>query len=218
MIELRAVTRRFRDTVAVDGVSFTLAEASTVAILGPSGSGKTTVLRLIAGLEEPDEGELLIGGEVVSRPGLVVPPHMRGMGFVFQQPALWPHMTVARNVAFGLGDLPRTQARERLAEVLAQTALTDLRDRLPAQLSGGQARRVALARALAPRPAWLLMDEPLTNLDGESRSQMLALIEQIVAGSETGLVYVTHDESEAARLAPRVLRMDAGHVTEEGAS
>lgn len=216
MIELRGVTKRFGDTVAVEGVSMTLARGASVAALGPSGSGKTTLLRLIAGLETPDEGEALLDGEVASRPGWVLAPHLRGMGFVFQQPALWPHMSVARNVAFGLGGLPREQADARLDEALEQTGLTALRDRLPGQLSGGEARRVALARALAPRPDWLLMDEPLTNLDTEAKDGMLELIAQVVGETEAGLVYVTHDESEASRIAERVVRLRDGRLEPDG--
>lgn len=212
MIELRDVTKRFGQTIALASVSMTLERGASVAVLGPSGSGKTTLLRLIAGLEMPDEGEVLLDGEVVSRPGWVLAPHLRGMGFVFQQPALWPHMSVARNVAFGLGGVPRDQANARLDETLERTGLTALRDRLPGQLSGGESRRVALARALAPHPDLLLMDEPLTNLDTDAKDGMLALIAQVAEETGPGLIYVTHDESEAGRIAERVVRLRAGRL------
>jgi len=216
MIELRGVSKHFGPTVAVAEVTVTLAISAPVALLGPSGCGKTTLLRLIAGLEVPDAGEVLFAGKVASRPGWVLAPHLRSIGFVFQQPALWPHLSVARNVAFGLGRMPRAQAAARLGEVLEQTGLTHLRDRLPHQLSGGEARRVALARALAPRPTWLLMDEPLSNLDSDAKEELLALIRDIGSHAGVGLVYVTHDEGEALRLTPRVLRMRNGRLLPEG--
>ena len=206
MIELRDMTKHFGDTVALEGVSMTLARGESLSVLGPSGSGKTTLLRLIAGLEMPDRGQVLLGDEVVSRPGWVMPPHLRGMGFVFQQPALWPHMTVARNVAFGLGG----PADARLDEVLEQAGLTALRDRLPGELSGGEARRVALARALAPQPNWLLLDEPLTNLDAEAKDEMLDLIGAVARDTGAGLIYVTHDETEATLIATRIVRLRDG--------
>ncbi len=216
MIEVRDVSKSFDGTTALAGVSVTLARGERVVVFGPSGSGKTTLLRLIAGLETPDTGEVLLDGAVASRPGWVQAPHERGMGFVFQQPALWPHMSVARNVAFGLGAMPRERADEPLREVLAATGLTDLRDRLPSQLSGGEARRVALARALAPQPDWLLMDEPLANLDTEARDEMLSLIATITGKTGAGLVYVTHDRTEAERIARRVVRLHDGRLAPDG--
>lgn len=216
MIEVRDVTKRFGKTTALASVSVTLARGERLSVLGPSGSGKTTLLRLIAGLETPDAGDVLLDGELASRPGWALAPHLRSIGFVFQQPTLWPHMSVARNVAFGLGEMPREPADARLAEALEATGLTGLRDRLPGELSGGEARRVALARALAPRPDWLLMDEPLANLDIEAKDEMLALIASVAQETSAGLIYVTHDESEAARISTRVVRLRDGRLQPDG--
>jgi len=212
MIVVQDVARRYGATAALDGVSFEVPEEGTVAILGPSGSGKTTLLRLIAGLEAPDAGAITAGGRLLSAPGRVVAPHLRGMGLVPQASALWPHMTVAQNILFGLHGLPRAEARRRLDELMARTGLAPLARRYPHQISGGEARRVALARALAPRPRYLLMDEPLTNLDGDLRDALLALIRGLVGETRASLLYVTHRPEEAGTLGGRVLRLSAGRV------
>ncbi len=162
---------------AVDAVSLDLAPSARLAVLGPSGCGKTTLLRLIAGLEVPDAGEILIRGKVVSRPGWALQPGRRGLGFVFQEPALWPHMTVAGNVLFGLHGLTKDVSRRRLGQLMELIGLQgDSRSRYPHQLSGGEARRVALARTLAPRPHCLLLDEPRPTWIPESKARMLDLI------------------------------------------
>jgi iron(III) transport system ATP-binding protein len=209
MIALNQVSKSYGKVLAVDRVSFEVPPHSALAILGPSGSGKTTLLRLIAGLEMPDKGEISLLGEVASRPGWVRPPHERGIGFVFQTPALWPHMTAAQNVLFGLNGTPKPLARRRLDELIAQLRLEGLTGRYPAQLSGGEARRVALARALAPRPRCLLLDEPLTNLDAELKGEILPAIKALICEDGPCLVYVTHDAGEAAYLSERVLTLTA---------
>jgi iron(III) transport system ATP-binding protein len=209
MIALNQVSKSYGKVLAVDRVSFEVPPHSALAILGPSGSGKTTLLRLIAGLEMPDKGEISLLGEVASRPGWVRPPHERGIGFVFQTPALWPHMTAAQNVLFGLNGTPKPLARRRLDELIAQLRLEGLTGRYPAQLSGGEARRVALARALAPRPRCLLLDEPLTNLDAELKGEILPAIKALICEDGPCLVYVTHDAGEAAYLSKRVLTLTA---------
>ena len=163
MIEVRDLGKSFGNVRALNHLGFNVPDSDAVVILGPSGSGKTTLLRLVAGLEIPDHGEIFIDGELASEPGRVLSPHQRGIGFVFQAPALWPHMTVAKNILFGLNGMPKQEASNRLDELLVQTGLTGLEQRYPSQLSSGQARRVALARTLAPKPRCLLMDEPLTN-------------------------------------------------------
>ncbi len=209
MIEVSGISKRFCDVVAVDGFDMLVARGSRVAMLGPSGCGKTTIMRIIAGLELPDAGSVRIGGSEVSAPGHASAPHTRGIGLVFQEPALFPHMTVARNVAYGLA-AGGSAADTRVAEMLASTGLEGLGGRYPAELSGGQQRRVALARALAPAPARVLMDEPLTNLDAAARGQLLSLIDDLVARSGASLLYVTHDHDEAATLGCEVVRMEAG--------
>ena len=207
MIALNQVSKSYGNVQALERISFEVPAHSALAILGPSGSGKTTLLRLIAGLEMPDQGEISLWGELISRPGWVKPPHQRGIGFVFQTPALWPHMTAAQNILFGMNGAPRPQARGRLNELVAQLRLEGLTHRYPAQLSGGEARRVALARALAPHPRCLLLDEPLTNLDAELKGEILPEIKALIRDDGPCLVYVTHDAGEAAFISERVLTL-----------
>ncbi len=234
MIELEHLAKSFGAVRAVDDVSLSIPSGSVNVIQGPSGGGKTTLLRLVAGLELPDRGEILLDGKRVSAPGWATAPHTRGIGIVFQRSALWPHMTVAQNVRFAIsrdggsrGRLAR-QGRpggtaSRLEELLAQTSLTRLAGRYPAQLSGGEARRVALARALAAQPRRLLLDEPLTNIDPELKSQLLDTILHHVRETAATLLYVTHDREEARQVGvrwcavdPRAtvgqLRMDCGKL------
>lgn len=212
MIAVTSLSRYYDGVRALEDVSFEIASGAALAVVGPSGSGKTTLLRLIAGLELPDSGEVHLDGCVVSRPGWALAPHRRGVGLVFQSPALWPHMTVAQNILFGLRGLPHAEARTRLEALLAQTGLKGLERRYPHQISGGQARRVALARALAPRPRFLLLDEPLTNLDARLKEEMLELILAAARDAAATLLYVTHQMEEATRVARRVLRLEAGRV------
>lgn len=228
MIELRDVSKAFGErprtrtrkgepgahplVQAVDRVSVALAAGSTTVIHGPSGSGKTTLLRLIAGLARPDDGEVWLNGELASAADWVMAPHHRGVGFVFQEAALWPHMTVAQNVGFGLLDQPRHEIATRVDTTLAAMGLAELGKRYPNQLSGGQARRVAMARTLVVNPGILLLDEPLTHLQPELKIELLDLIQAQVAERGMTLVYVTHNEGEAAQLGGRRMRMDAGRL------
>ena len=212
MIEVRELSKSFGDVRVLDHVTFNVPASDSLVILGPSGSGKTTLLRLIAGLEIPDQGEIFINGEPASEPGRVLSPYRRGIGFVFQTPALWPHMTVAKNILFGLNGMLKRDASNRLDELLVQTGLTGLKHRYPSQLSSGQARRVALARTLAPKPRCLLMDEPLTNLDPDLKGQLLAMIKKNVGQERTCLLYVTHDAEEARGISERVLVLQNGRL------
>ncbi|OGD32654.1 MAG: hypothetical protein A2V45_08095 [Candidatus Aminicenantes bacterium RBG_19FT_COMBO_58_17] len=212
MIEVRELSKSFGDVRVLDHVTFNVPASDSLVILGPSGSGKTTLLRLIAGLEIPDQGEIFINGEPASEPGRVLSPYRRGIGFVFQTPALWPHMTVAKNILFGLNGMLKRDASNRLDELLVQTGLTGLEHRYPSQLSSGQARRVALARTLAPKPRCLLMDEPLTNLDPDLKGQLLAMIKKNVGQERTCLLYVTHDAEEARGISERVLVLQNGRL------
>jgi len=197
----------------LDGLTLAVAAAERVMVLGPSGSGKTTLLRLLAGLDAPDAGVIEIDGRLASMAGrVVVAPHARGVGMVFQSAALWPHMTAAQNIGFGLGGRPGFDVRARVAEMLERVGLAGMGERYPDQLSGGEARRVALARALAGDPRLLLMDEPLTSLDPDLRSAMLDLVDRMVAASGASLVYVTHVADEAAKLAGRVVVLEGGRL------
>jgi len=212
MIELVNITKKYDTVAAVNRVSLTIADHARLAILGPSGSGKTTILRLIAGLEIPTEGTITIDGKVVSTPDSLVMPSERSVGFVFQTPALWPHMNVERNILFALQEQSPDEARKRLDELLGQMAIKDLRYRFPYQLSGGEARRVSLARALAPNPSLLLFDEPLIHLDEELKTDILTLIADNVKASASSMIYVTHDKREAEAIADTTVRLKNGQV------
>ncbi len=212
MIKVRNLTKRFAEEEALSGVTFDLEAGERLALFGPSGSGKTTLLRLIAGLDLPDEGEIFIDGRLVSDAGRALAPHLRGIGFVFQRTTLWPHMTVAGNISYGLHGVPREEVHRRLRELMEGLCIAGLESRFPAQLSGGEARRVELARALAPRPRLLLMDEPLTNLDDALKTRLLGLMLDTLEAEGSTLVYVTHEAEEAGRISHRVLRLKAGRI------
>ncbi len=214
MIQICHLTKFYGKARALEDVSLQVTTPEPLVILGPSGSGKSTLLRLIAGLEMPDAGEIHINGSPASRPGWALPPHRRNIGFVFQTPALWPHMTVAGNITFGMNGLSQDRMRDRLRELLEGFDLHGLGGRYPDELSGGEARRVAIARCLAPEPRYLLMDEPLTNLDRELKRKALARIACAVRDTRAFLVYVTHDPDEARKLSGRVIFLDAGRVVE----
>lgn len=211
MLTVTSLCKRFGAVRAVEDVSFRLEQGDAVALLGPSGSGKTTVLRLIAGFEEPDAGEVWLHGRLASGRGELLPPRERNIGFVFQQPTLWPHMTVWQHLLFAARERP-ARARARLRELLDAVGLHELADRYPGELSGGQARRVALARALAAQPKLLLLDEPLTNLDGQAREEMQAIIQATARELGCALLCVTHDEREAAAMTTRRLHIAAGRL------
>jgi iron(III) transport system ATP-binding protein len=214
LLRLEGVTKRFaRDAPpAVDGLSLTAGAGEVLALLGPSGCGKTTTLRLIAGFEAPDAGSIEIRGERVAGPGGLVPAEARGVGVVFQDYALFPHLTVDANVAFGLAHLARAVRARRAREVLELVGLVGLGRRYPHELSGGQQQRVALARALAPAPALILLDEPFSNLDADLRAAMREEIGKILRTSGTTAVFVTHDQQEAFTLADRVGVLKAGRL------
>jgi iron(III) transport system ATP-binding protein len=215
-LELTDIVKRFDAVTAVDRVSFALADGEFLAVLGPSGCGKTTLLRLIAGFELPDGGSIAIDGAEVSGPQRHVPPERRRIGIVFQSYALWPHMTVKRNVGYALevAGIRGSAYDRRVDAALANVGLTGLGDRRPANLSGGQRQRVALARCLVMEPAIVLLDEPLANLDVHLRASM---VEEFAAfHDKTGatMIYITHDQSEAMALADRIAVMDRGHLAQ----
>lgn len=214
-ITVASVSKRYGRFQALSEVGLTVSAGEAVVIHGPSGSGKSTLLRLIAGLELPDRGEVYLDGELASRPGWALEPHRRGIGFVFQSPALWPHLTVAQNVLFGLKRWRRADAHDRVDELLAAVELSELAQRYPDELSGGEARRVALIRSLAPRPRLLLLDEPLTNLDPELKERLLAFVKQAVSASASTLLYVSHDPAEARAISPRAIELASGRLVRD---
>jgi len=210
VIEARGITKRFGEFVALDDVSVDVPTGSLTALLGPSGSGKSTLLRVIAGLERPDGGTVLLDGEDVT----ARPPQKRGVGFVFQHYAAFKHMTVRENVAFGLKvrRRPRAEIAERVDELLELVQLKGLAKRYPAQLSGGQRQRMGLARALAVDPKVLLLDEPFGALDARVRKELRAWLRRLHDETHTTTVIVTHDQEEAMEVADRVVVMNAGHI------
>lgn len=200
-VSLKHVTKRFGARVAVNALSLEVAEGSTLGVLGPSGGGKTTVLRLIAGLETPDEGEVYLGGQLASSSRrLHVRPSDRNVGFVFQDLALWPHMTVGSNLRFVLESRrwPTATRNQRIDEMLELVGMRDRVTEYPGHLSGGEQQRVALARALVARPDLLLLDEPLSSLDAELRTQLRDELSAIPRTLGVTMVYVTHDRSDVA--------------------
>ena len=217
-VELRHVSKRFGRVTAVDDFSLVIAPGSFLTILGPSGCGKTTILRMIAGLEEPDTGEIVIGDRVVfsAVKGFLVPPSQRGLGMVFQSYALWPHMTVFQNVAFGpeLAQWPRRQVKDRVGQVLSDLQLAGLEDRYPQEMSGGQQQRVALARMLALQPEIFLLDEPLSNLDARLRVDMRSELKRLHRETGATVIYVTHDQLEALTMSTHVAVMKDGRLVQ----
>ena len=214
LLRLAGVTKRFAAEAppAVDDLSLTVAPGEVLALLGPSGCGKTPTLRLVAGFEAPDAGVIEIRGTRVAAPGLAVPAEARGVGVVFQDYALFPHLSVEANVAFGLAHLARGPRAGRVRAVLDLVGLIGFERRFPHELSGGQQQRVALARALAPAPALILLDEPFSNLDADLRAAMREEIGKILRATATTAVFVTHDQQEAFALADRVGVLNAGRL------
>lgn len=208
------LSKSFGPVRAVESVSFRLERGHFLALLGPSGCGKTTVLRMIAGLETPDAGTIELAGRVVDGGGASMPPHHRRVGLVFQDYALFPHLTVAENIAYGLGR--GTERQARVATLLSLVGLTGYEARYPRELSGGQQQRVALARALAPQPDLLLLDEPFSNLDVALRTQVREDVRQIILEAGVSAILVTHDQDEAMSLADCIAVMFAGRIHQIG--
>jgi sulfate transport system ATP-binding protein len=214
-IEVREISKRFGDFVALDSVSLTVESGGLVALLGPSGSGKSTLLRVIAGLERPDSGTVLINGADATR----VPPQERGVGFVFQHYAPFKHMTVWDNIAFGLAvrKRPKDEIRARVEELLELVQLKGLGRRYPAQLSGGQRQRMALARALAVEPEVLLLDEPFGALDARVRGELRAWLRRLHDEVHVTTVFVTHDQEEALEISDEIVVVNRGRIEQIGA-
>ena len=213
-LAIRNVGKDFGGTPAVRDFSLDIATGAFVSLLGPSGCGKTTMLRMIAGFIAPSRGTIELNGQVLSSPSASLPPEKRGMSMIFQSYALWPHMTVAENVAFGLQlrHLPAKEIRQRVDEVLGVVRLINLSGRYPAELSGGQQQRVALARALVKRPQLLLLDEPLSALDANLRRQMQLELKSLQREVGIAFVFVTHDQEEAMIMSDRIALLRTGEL------
>jgi len=204
-------------TKLLDHFDLHVPASSVFSILGSSGSGKTSILRLIAGLEVPDKGRITLGDTLATNGRrILVPPHRRRTGFVFQDGALWPHMNVAQNILFGLRTLPKPLRRQRLDEMLVFLNLENLKDRMPHQLSGGQQQLTALARALAPRPHLLLLDEPLAHIDAVYKEKILRYLTKINRTYGTTIIYVTHNHREAFFISHSIAVLRYGKIVDQG--
>jgi iron(III) transport system ATP-binding protein len=213
-IRIQNLSKRFGSTVALHALNLTIQPGELFFLLGPSGCGKTTLLRSIAGFYIPEDGQILFGDEDVTR----LEPHKRNTGMMFQSYALWPHMSVAENVAFGLEErkVPRAEIKKQVGEALESVRMSAYAERRPNQLSGGQQQRVALARALVIRPRCLLLDEPLSNLDAKLRLEMRAEIRRVCKEFNLTTVYVTHDQKEALSISDRMAILESGHILQVG--
>ncbi|MBL6945736.1 MAG: ABC transporter ATP-binding protein [Rhodospirillales bacterium] len=221
-IVLTNVSKSYGKELAVKNLNLRVKPGEFLTVLGPSGCGKTTTLRLIAGLEEPDSGEIFLGGTLVfsREKGILVPPENRNLGLIFQSYALWPHMTVGRNITLALEQkkLTKDQIEKRLTAALERVQLKPYQERFPSELSGGQQQRVAVARLIAMQPSFLMMDEPLSNLDAMLRTDMRGELKRLHRDLEATTVYVTHDQIEALTLSDTVVVMDKGVVQQEAAA
>jgi iron(III) transport system ATP-binding protein len=214
MLKIKGIRKSFGDQVVIDGIDLEVKQGEFVALLGPSGSGKTTMLRLIAGFEDADAGEIRLANRIIVHEGISVPPERRKIGMVFQDYALFPHLSVRENVAFGL---PRGKTRKgRVEDVLEGVGLGPWIDQMPHFLSGGQQQRVALARALAPNPAIVMLDEPFSNLDPALRMQVRADVRKILQDAGVTAILVTHDQEEALSTADRIAVLFHGRISQFG--
>ena len=213
-LRLADVTKHFRDRAAVAHVSCEIQVAESVVILGPSGCGKTTLLRLVAGLTRPDSGEVWLEGRLVSGNGTFVPPHDRQLGFVFQDLALWPHLTVRQQLDFVMRavNVPKSERGRRAEQTLQLVHIGQLAARYPHEMSGGEQQRVALARALVGQPRLLLLDEPLSSLDADLKAVLRSELRRLQRALGLTSIYVTHDREDAAVLGDRVIEMRAGRI------
>jgi iron(III) transport system ATP-binding protein len=220
LIEVKDVVKKYDDFTALRGINLSVEEGEFLCLLGPSGCGKTTLMRSIAGLESIEGGSISVGGNLYSEPGFMLPPERRKLGMVFQSYALWPHMTVHKNIAYTLktNGWPKAKVSDRITEVLDLVGLHGLDQRYPAQLSGGQMQRVALARSIAPEPRVLLFDEPLSNLDSKLREKMRFELRRIQQSVGITAIYVTHDQSEAMVVADRIALLSDGQVQQMGSA
>lgn len=213
-VEMRNIYKTFDGFHASDDVNFQIEKGHLAALLGPSGSGKTTILRMIAGLDMPDSGEIIINGRIVNE----IPGSKRGIGFVFQNYALFRYMTVADNIAFGLEvqKKSKTEIKARVSELLELVSMADLGKRFPHQLSGGQRQRVAFARALAPNPQLLLLDEPFAAIDAKVRRELRAWLREMIKQVGITSIFVTHDQEEAMEVADRIIITNQGKIEQIG--
>jgi len=215
--ELAGIVVSRAATKILDDTQLAIAEREIVAVAGPSGAGKTTLLRVLVGLDAPDAGTVRLGNVLATDgPRIAVPPEQRGIGVVFQDLALWPHLTVHGNLGFGLAGIARGDREARIEDMLRRVGLADKARRHPGELSGGERQRVAIARALVGRPRIVALDEPLANLDVALTDELLALFSELLREQHTAALYITHDPIEAERVAERIIVLEAGRVVQSG--
>lgn len=212
MLHIHDLSLSFGSKNVLNDFNFTLEEGEIICLLGYSGCGKTTILRAIAGFEQPERGTIVLANNILSNQKIFLPAHLRQVGMVFQDYALFPHLTIFENIAFGLNQFNQTERNHRVNELLALTNLTELRNQYPHQLSGGQQQRVALARALAPKPRLILMDEPFSNLDTELRNRLAKDVRNLLKSQNMTAIIVTHDANEAFAIADKIGIMNAGQL------
>lgn len=215
-VQLNNISKRYGDVAAVRNVSISVQAQSILALVGPSGCGKTSVLRLIAGFEKADSGDITLANQLVHGPKVYVPPEKRGLGLVFQDYALFPHLTVFENVAFGLNRKNKREFKEKANSSINLVGLGNKGNKYPHQLSGGERQRVALARALAPRPVLILLDEPFSNLDADRRLKMREEVRVILRSTHASAIFVTHDQEEALYMGDSLAVMNAGKIEQIG--
>ncbi len=217
MISLKNISHSYGKKVVLENLCLDIEANKLVCLLGGSGSGKTTILRIIAGLENPQKGEIIVHNQVLTQNNsLLIPPNKRNMGFIFQDLALWPHLSVFNNIAFGLKEHKVNNIEDKVYEILDYFGIKDLAEKFPHQLSGGQKQLVAISRSLVLRPSILLMDEPLNNLDVKLKRRMLAYIKKLKHEFNLTIVYVTHDHKEAFSIADKIVILDNGKIQEIG--
>jgi ABC-type sugar transport system ATPase subunit len=218
LLSVKQLNKSYGNRKILENISLEVMSGESIVLMGPSGSGKTTLFRLIAGLEIPDSGKIYLENRLVASPGKSVPPFQRNIGVVFQSPALWPHMDTLSNIMFAMQKKDMKDTREFIDLVIDEMEIRPLLRAYPSSLSGGEARRVSIARAIASRPSLLLMDEPLTNLDSVLKDKMLEMIKRVTREFKTTLIYITHDETEARYISDRCYRLDKGILTTESKS
>jgi len=217
IIKFKNITHAYGTKVVLRDLSLNFKATRLSCLLGSSGSGKTTILRLIAGLETPQSGQIIISGEPVTENGkIIVPPHRRNLGFIFQDLALWPHFTVYKNIAFGLSERKEKEVKQTVFDMLTFFGLQDDADKYPHQLSGGQQQLIAISRALVLKPKVLLMDEPLANLDVKLKRKILEHIKNLQLNFDLTLIYVTHDHKEAFAIADEIIVLNQGKIEDSG--
>jgi iron(III) transport system ATP-binding protein len=216
MIIVEHISKSYGKVNVLTDISFKVDTGRALALVGPSGSGKTTILRLLAGFEIPNSGQIIIGNKVVSTKEYTSPPHERGIGMVFQKPALWPHMTLEQNVRFGLSGLNRDEILERIKELFHLTHLDGLEKRYPYQVSGGEAQRATLARAIAPKPDILFLDEPMIGLDNALKTEMIEILRETRQTAGVTIIYVSHDYKEAQLITDQVVQLSHGKICYNG--